>query len=97
MRNLEKWNALFADQLGRIKTVKNVRQQGTILAFDIDTGGDSTYFSDIKTQAYAFFLEQGVLLRPLGNTLFVNAPYCITETENMQVQKAILDFLAKLG
>jgi adenosylmethionine-8-amino-7-oxononanoate aminotransferase len=97
VRNLEKWNALFADQLGRIKTVKNVRQQGTILAFDIDTGGDSTYFSDIKTQAYAFFLEQGVLLRPLGNTLFVNAPYCITETENMQVQKAILDFLAKLG
>ena len=97
VRNLEKWNSQFSDQLEKIKTVKNVRQQGTILAFEIDTGGDSTYFSDIKAQAYAFFLEQGVLLRPLGNTLFVNPPYCITESEYMQIQKAILDFLGKLN
>lgn len=87
------WNSTFYKELEALDCVENVRQQGTILAFDVKTGEGSTYFSDVKTKAYQFFLENGVLLRPLGNTIFVNPPYCITEEEYEKVKNAILNFL----
>ena len=37
--------------------------------------------------------EAGVLLRPLGNTVYVMPPYCITEGELDQVYGVIADFV----
>lgn len=87
------WNREFAIELNSLECVENVRQQGTILAFDVITGEGSSYFSDVKTKAYQFFMEKGVLLRPLGNTIFINPPYCISEEEYGEVSSAIWQFL----
>lgn len=89
------WNKTFADELRQMDCVTNIRQQGTILAFEVVTGEGNTYFSDVKTKAYEHFLEEGVLLRPLGNVIFVNPPYCITEDEYVKVKASITSFLAK--
>ena len=86
---------IFASKLSSMPMVKNVRQTGTILAFEVQDDSDS-YFSDIKTKAYKYFLEKGILLRPLGNTIFFNPPFCITELEYDYVQKAIIQFLSEL-
>jgi len=97
-RNIEsicKWNTSFAQELKSIGCVENIRQQGTILAFEIKTGEGNTYFSDIKTQAYNHFLKDGILLRPLGNVIFVNPPYCITKAEFDLVKESILKFLSE--
>ncbi len=87
------WNEDFREELKEFSCVKNIRQQGTILAFDIETGETDSYFSDIKTKAYNFFLEKGVLLRPLGNTIFVNPPYCLSFDEYRQIVDGIISFL----
>ncbi|MCT4560557.1 MAG: adenosylmethionine--8-amino-7-oxononanoate transaminase, partial [Crocinitomicaceae bacterium] len=50
------------------------RQQGTILALEIQENG-SDYFSNVRDKAYDFFLANGILMRPLGNVLFLNPPY----------------------
>ncbi len=97
IRNIVDWNENFATSLAKYSIIQNIRQQGTILAFDVFTGGDATYFSDIKTKAYEYFLKCGVLLRPLGNTLFVNPPYCINAEEYKKVQDAIEAFIQELG
>lgn len=89
------WHADFAKELQDFECVENIRQQGTILAFEVKEGGEASYFSDIKTKAYTFFLERGVLLRPLGNVIFVNPPYCINEEEYFKVKRSILDFLGQ--
>jgi len=94
--NISKWNRAFKTVLGEFKCVKNIRQQGTIIAFEIETGEGNTYFSDMKTKAYSYFLERGVLLRPLGNVIFVNAPYCITEEDYRQITEAIRSFLGEV-
>ena len=90
------WNQTFADELKQWQSVENVRQQGTILAFSVKNEAGNTYFSSIRDRAYKFFLNNGVLLRPLGNTIFINPPYCITEEEYNELKSVILVFLRSI-
>lgn len=61
--------------------VKSIKQCGTIVALEINTGEETSYFSSIRDKAYHYFLENGMLLRPLGNIIFLNPPFCITDEE----------------
>lgn len=56
---------------------ENVRQLGTISALDLKVR-DAGYLAEIGPRLYASFLERGVLLRPLGNTIYLMPPYCST-------------------
>ncbi len=67
---------------------KNVRQLGTIAALDLDVP-DSGYLAGIGPKLSALFLERNVLLRPLGNTIYVMPPYCVTPEELDLVYSAI--------
>lgn len=85
----------FFEELENIEVVLNPRMIGTILAFEVSTDRVG-YFSGIRNRAYHFALEHGVLLRPLGNTIFINPPYCITSEEYTKVKEVILAFLKSL-
>ena len=54
----------------------NPRQIGTIMAIDL-IAADAGYLSDLAPRLRAFFLERGLLLRPLGNSIYLMPPYCI--------------------
>ncbi len=95
MANLEKWNNDFQLELKKFDFVTNIRQQGTILAFEIETGEGNTYFSDIKAEAYAHFMDAGILLRPLGNVIFINAPFVISKEDYKLITDSIISFLSK--
>lgn len=96
MASLVNWGEEFSTELESMNNVRNIRQTGTIVAFDIDTGEGDTYFSDIRERAYDYFLENGVLLRPLGNTLFVNPPYSISKAEYSRITTTVLKFLGTI-
>jgi adenosylmethionine-8-amino-7-oxononanoate aminotransferase len=55
---------------------ENHRQIGVIAALDMKAD-DAGYLSDLAPRLRAFFLERGVLLRPLGNSIYVMPPYTI--------------------
>lgn len=93
IQNLVVWNESFASELKSNENVADVRQQGTILAFEVVSDGGPTYFSTIRDTAYKFFIEHGVLIRPLGNVIFINPPYCITKQEYDSVIEVIRKFL----
>jgi adenosylmethionine-8-amino-7-oxononanoate aminotransferase len=73
--------------------VKTVRCIGTILALEIVA--DEGYFSSIKIELYNFFISKGIILRPLGNVLYVLPPYCISARELNTVYDAISEYLSK--
>ena len=73
--------------------VSEVRQIGTILALEIKTGQKTSYFSSIRDEAYDFFIENGILLRPLGNVIFLNPPYCTTDEQLAYCYEKTEDFL----
>lgn len=58
----------------------NLRQQGTIAALDLAVE-ETGYLSDAGPKLKAFFREQGVLLRPLGNVIYLMPPYCVTPAD----------------
>src|SRR5438128_1716251 len=51
-------------------SVDETRQIGTIAAIELKAQ-DPGYFSELKPRLYKFFLDQGVLLRPLGNVIYI--------------------------
>lgn len=79
----------FGKKLKTISNVENIRQLGTVLAFDVVNDGETNYFNNVRDTLYNFFIENGVLLRPLGNVIYIMAPYCITDTELDKVYRAI--------
>jgi len=76
--------------------IKEVRQQGTILAIEFNTKEDTSYFNSIRNKLYEFYLNNGVLLRPLGNIIYIMTPYCITEAELNKIYDVITQSLAYL-
>ncbi|HEY9003220.1 MAG TPA: adenosylmethionine--8-amino-7-oxononanoate transaminase [Mucilaginibacter sp.] len=61
--------------------IRATRQTGTILAMEWETGSNTSYFSSLRDRLYQYFLEAGIILRPLGNIIYILPPYCITDEQ----------------
>jgi adenosylmethionine-8-amino-7-oxononanoate aminotransferase len=72
----------FATRIEKHKKVANARVIGVILVLDLNIQMER--YGNLRDDLYDFFVEKGVLLRPLGNTIYVLPPYVIT---NFQLQK----------
>lgn len=95
IKQLAAWQKEKVQELAVLPNVKNIRTLGTIAAFEIESTSTS-YFSNVKDIVYQRFLDNGILLRPLGNTIYVMPPYCITINELNEIYKVILDVVTSL-
>lgn len=69
---------------------ENVRRTGTIAALDLKVA-DQGYLADIGPRLLAFFQSRDLVLRPLGNTIYVMPPYCVTQADLDAVYGAIAE------
>ncbi|MDX8521951.1 adenosylmethionine--8-amino-7-oxononanoate transaminase [Mesorhizobium dulcispinae] len=67
---------------------ENARTAGTIAALDLRVG-KAGYLAEVGPKLRAFFLERGLLVRPLGNVIYVLPPYCVTSDELDRLYDAI--------
>ncbi len=74
--------------------LRDIRSLGTILAVEFHTEADSSYMSELRNKLYPFFLERDILLRPLGNLIYVLPPYIISDGQLEHIYQAIEDFLS---
>lgn len=91
--------ALHQERLARFRDdgrFTNVRQIGTIAALDI-TAKDAGYLADIGPRLYRGFLARGLLVRPLGNTIYIMPPYCSTAHDLDLVYDAIDELAEETG
>lgn len=92
MANIQRVSASHALFLNRIQDhpkVKAIRQTGTILALEWETGTDTSYFSGLRNQLYQYFIERGIVLRPLGNIVYILAPYVISDEDLQYIYDTI--------
>jgi adenosylmethionine-8-amino-7-oxononanoate aminotransferase len=75
---------------------QNVRRLGTITAMDLKVP-DAGYLANVGLQLSQFFQARGLLLRPLGNTIYVLPPYCVTAQELDLVYDEILEAAGKFA
>ena len=69
------------DKLRDLPMIDKVRVKGTIAAFDLKTKEESGYLNSIAQEIKSKSHDYGLLIRPLGNTVYLMLPYCITEDE----------------
>ena len=69
---------------------KNVRRTGTITALELEAR-DAGYLAGIGPKLLAFFATRNLLLRPLGNTIYVMPPYCVTQGDLDEIYAAIME------
>jgi adenosylmethionine---8-amino-7-oxononanoate aminotransferase len=93
---LSQWQAQRLEPFRNDSRFSSTRQAGTIAALDLSVS-DQGYLADIGPKLQSFFLTRNVLLRPLGNTIYVMPPYCITEDELDLVYAAIRDAASALA
>lgn len=84
------------DEIAQHPAVKNPRRCGTIVAFEIEDA-NGNYLSDISPRLQKFSLERGVMLRPLGNTLYVLPPYCSSEADLNHCYNVMREFIDQLA
>lgn len=90
-KRIEKAHQIFASSVQYHSRVKEVRTKGVILAVDLDI--EMERYGNLRDKLYQFFMERGVALRPLGNTVYVLPPYVITEDQLEQIYSAITEVL----
>jgi adenosylmethionine---8-amino-7-oxononanoate aminotransferase len=69
---------------------------GTITALELKVC-DEGYLANIGPKLQAFFNARNLLLRPLGNTIYVLPPYCVTATDLDEIYTAINDAADELA
>ena len=87
--------AIHSERLAALRShpaVGDTRQLGTIAAVEI-AAQDAGYTSWLKPSLYRFFLEKGILLRPLGNVVYIVPPYVIPPAELHRIWDAITEAL----
>jgi adenosylmethionine-8-amino-7-oxononanoate aminotransferase len=92
-------NASHKAFAGRVKdhtAIKQIRLLGTIIALEIETENTS-YHTGLRDVMYRYFLERRIILRPLGNIIYILPPYCISDADLQYIYETIVKFLDTLG
>jgi len=88
-------HAAFADSVRADEMILDIRQTGVILAIELKTDNPS-YHTSMRDRLYRFFLDRKIIMRPLGNIIYILPPYCITNVEMEYIYKSIRELLGEI-
>ncbi len=90
---INKSHTRFLASLQNNKKISAARLLGTILAIELNTGTHTSYHNKQRDFIYRFFIDRGILIRPLGNIIYLMPPYCITGGELNEIYNCINELL----
>ena len=83
----------FEKQIKNHPKVKKTRVLGVIFALEIVTENQESYYGNLRNKLYNFFIENGVILRPVGNIVYILPPYIITKNQLNKIYQTIENVL----
>jgi adenosylmethionine-8-amino-7-oxononanoate aminotransferase len=93
IERIARQHVAFRDTISYHPAIQGARCMGTIIALELKTEEGNHYSNSIRKKIYRYFLDRDILLRPLGNTLYVLPPYVIQEAELNLIYSTIREFL----
>ena len=69
--------------------VKTTRVLGVIFALEVVTENQESYYGTLRNKLYDFFIENGIVLRPVGNIVYILPPYVISQNQLEKVYQTI--------
>ena len=79
----------FETKIKSHSKVKTTRVLGVIFALEIKTESQESYYGTMRNKLYNFFIENGIILRPVGNIVYILPPYIITNSQLEKVYATI--------
>jgi len=92
---MEEWHKELLNSLIDHPKLKRHRVKGTISAMNIITEEKDGYLNQVANDIKENCVDQGLLLRPLGNTLYLMPPYCTTREQLSEMYAGIKDLLSE--
>ncbi len=86
----------FAEAIKGNEKILDVRCKGTILAIELNTGTPTSYNNSQRDFIYKFFINKNMLIRPLGNIIYLIPPYCITNEELAYLYSTIKELMERI-
>lgn len=83
----------FENKIKYHSKVKTTRVLGVIFALEIKSDTKQSYYGTLRNKLYNFFIENGVILRPVGNIVYILPPYIITNSQLQKIYQTIEDAL----
>lgn len=87
MKRINKRHLDFEQHIKGHHMVKQTRVTGVIFALDLQVKMDR--YGALRDQLYSFFMEEGVFLRPLGNTIYTLPPFITSDNELDRIYEVI--------
>jgi len=87
IQNIIQWHTAFDNEIKSHPKVANTRQLGVIYALDLKVQMER--YGNLRNRLFKHFMDKGVFLRPLGNTIYILAPYVTTKTQMDRIYDAI--------
>jgi len=87
------WQKEVVNEIQKLPKVKVAFALGTILSITLIQRQQEGYFAQVAEHAYQYFLQKNILLRPMGNVLYLSPPYCIAEEELKEVHQMVIQYL----
>ncbi|TDD99554.1 adenosylmethionine--8-amino-7-oxononanoate transaminase [Flavobacterium cellulosilyticum] len=69
--------------------VTTTRVLGVVFALEIKIESAESYYGTLRNKLYDFFIENGVVLRPVGNIVYILPPYVITDAQLQKVYEVV--------
>jgi adenosylmethionine---8-amino-7-oxononanoate aminotransferase len=79
----------FQQKIKNHQKVKTTRVLGVVFALEVKTDGEPEYYGNLRNKLYNFFIENGIILRPVGGTIYILPPYVITDAQLQKVYQTI--------
>jgi adenosylmethionine-8-amino-7-oxononanoate aminotransferase len=87
IKNITNKHLIFKNRVDENPKVKSTRVIGVIFALDLNVKMER--YGKLRDKLYEFFMQNGLFLRPLGNTIYILPPYVITDEELDKVYEVI--------
>ncbi|MBX9807492.1 MAG: adenosylmethionine--8-amino-7-oxononanoate transaminase [Flavobacteriaceae bacterium] len=89
LTRIHKSHLEFQKRIQLHSKVTTTRVLGVIFALEIQTESASSYYGTLRNKLYDFFIENGIILRPVGNIVYILPPYIITDEQLQKVYEVV--------
>jgi len=86
---VNKSHLAFQKRIESHPKVATTRVLGVIFALEIKTESSESYYGTLRNKLYDFFIMNAIILRPVGNIVYVLPPYIITEEQLQKVYQVV--------
>ncbi|MFL9843234.1 adenosylmethionine--8-amino-7-oxononanoate transaminase [Flavobacterium rhizosphaerae] len=93
---INKNHLTFKERLSTHPQVKTVRVTGIILALEVRRESNESYYGSYRNRLYDFFINNGLIIRPVGNVIYVLPPYIISDVLLDKIYETVIKAIQEI-